>query len=352
MNEPVLESRDLRAFYATRQGRCMAVDGVSFRIARGENLGLVGESGCGKSTVIRAIIKVHPRNFHIESGKVFINGRDVVPLSYEEMRAIRWKEVALIPQSAMNALNPVYKVGYQIQEAILEHEDIPPREAMGRVRELFSLVGIDSSRIAAYPHQFSGGMRQRANIAMALALRPSLLIADEPTTALDVLVQDQIFQRILRLQKEMDCSMLLVTHDISLVAENCDWMAVMYAGRIVEYGPVARVFKGPCHPYTLGLKNAFPSINRPRDQPLISIPKSPPSLIDPPEQCRFCARCPFSTEICWEVRPKSREVEEGHSAACHHLDRIEDIRIQAARGETWNEEALPGPPHRREDRTG
>ncbi len=344
MDPPLLECVDLRAYYSVKVGRCRAVDGIGFRINRGENLGLVGESGCGKSSVVRAIVKVHPRNFRIESGKVLFKGRDLVPLSYEEMRKIRWREISLIPQSAMNALNPVYTVGYQIQEVILEHEDLTPKKAKERVEELLASVGIDPARAGAYPHQLSGGMKQRVNIAMALALRPSLIIADEPTTALDVLVQDQIFQRILDHQKVLNCSMLLITHDISLVAENCEQVAVMYAGKIMEYGAVERVFTRPFHPYTLGLKNAFPSIRRPKEQPLISIPKSPPSLVDPPDHCRFATRCPFSTDICWEVEPEAVEVGRGHTAACHHLGRVEEMRERAARMETWMEEAIPRRP--------
>lgn len=341
MEPPLLECIDLRAHYRVKLGCCRAVDGIGFLINRGENMGLVGESGCGKSSVVRAIMKVHPPNFRIESGKVLFKGRDLVPLGYDEMRKIRWREISLIPQSAMNALNPVYTIGYQIQEVILEHEDLAPKAAKKRVDELLASLGIDPARAGAYPHQLSGGMKQRVNIAMALALRPSLIIADEPTTALDVLVQDQIFQRILKHQKELNCSLLLITHDISLVAENCEQMAVMYAGKIVEYGAVGRVLTHPCHPYTLGLKNAFPSIHRPKDQPLISIPKSPPSLIDLPDQCRFATRCPFSSKVCWEVEPDALEVEPGHTAACHHMDQVEEMRDKAARMETWDEEESP-----------
>jgi oligopeptide/dipeptide ABC transporter ATP-binding protein len=240
----------------------------------------------------------------------------------------------------MNALDPVYKVGYQIQEAIMEHESISRKEAQEKVDELFALVGIDPRRAEEYPHQFSGGMKQRANIAMALALNPSLIIADEPTTALDVIVQDQIFQRVLNIQKKLNCSMLLVTHDISIVAENCSIMAVMYAGKIVEYSDIHRIFSNPYHPYTLGLKNAFPNINKAKDQPMISIPKSPPSLINPPIHCRFLSRCPFSTKICREEEPKAIEIEENHFVACHHVDKVEEIRAKVTKVETWDEERL------------
>ncbi len=342
MEPPILECVDLKAGFTTRNGTIRTVDGISFQIKQGENLGIVGESGCGKSTVIKSIIKVFPRNFRIDSGQILFKGRDLVPLDYDQMRRYRWNEISVIPQSAMNALNPVYKVGFQVQEAILEHETIEPSAAKKRVKELFSMVGIDPSRMEAYPHQFSGGMKQRANIAMALALNPSLIIADEPTTALDVLVQDQIFQRMINLQKDLNCSIILVTHDISLVAENCDRVCVMYAGKIMESGTVERVLTKPYHPYTMGLKNAFPSIARSKDLPLISIPGSPPVLIDPPDQCRFCNRCPFSTEICWKISPPDIEIETDHFAACHHLDKVVDMRDLASRTETWDESIIAG----------
>jgi peptide/nickel transport system ATP-binding protein len=335
MTQFLLEIIELRAYYAMQSGLCRAVDGISFKIKPGENFGLVGESGCGKTTVAKSIIKVFPRNFRIEGGKILFKGRDLVPLSYEEMRKVRWKEISMIPQSAMNALNPVYKVGYQIEEAIREHENFSSKEAKERVRELFNLVGIDPKRTEEYPHQFSGGMKQRVNIALSLVLNPSLIIADEPTTALDVIVQDQIFQRILNIQRQLNCAMLLITHDISLVAENCHKVAVMYAGKIVEYSDVSRVFNHPYHPYTLGLKNAFPSIKRSKDQPLISIPKSPPSLVDLPSQCRFCSRCPFSTNICLEEEPEMMEVKGNHFVACHHLSKVEEMREKSAKIETW-----------------
>jgi len=340
MTQPLLEIIELKAHYATQSGLCRAVDGISFRIGRGENLGLVGESGCGKSTLVKSIIKVFPKNFQIEGGKILFEGKDLVPLSYDQMRKVRWKKISVIPQSAMNALNPVYRVGYQIKEAIMEHENLSHKEAEERITELFALVGIDPRRAEEYPHQFSGGMKQRVNIALALALNPLLIIADEPTTALDVIVQDQIFQRILRIQRKFNCSMLLVTHDISLVAENCDKMAVMYAGKIMEYSDVRHVLNNPYHPYTLGLKNAFPDINRSKDQPLISIPKSPPSMIDPPRQCRFCSRCPFSVKICWKEEPEIIEIEQNHFVACHRLDEVDEMRENSTKRETWEAVAL------------
>jgi oligopeptide/dipeptide ABC transporter ATP-binding protein len=336
MKPCLLELKDLKGYYLTGKGTCKAVDGVSFRIEPEENFGIVGESGCGKTSLIKTILKVFPSYFRIAGGQILFKGRDLVPLSYQEMRAVRWKEISIIPQSAMNALNPVYKVGYQIEEVILEHETMSRREIRGRVEELFNLVGIDPRRTGEYPHQFSGGMKQRVNIALALALNPSLIIADEPTTALDVMVQDQIFHRILEIQKKIHSSLLLITHDISLVAENCHKVAVMYAGKFMEYSEVDRVFGEPFHPYTLGLKNAFPSISRSKDRPLISIPKNPPSLFDPPDQCRFYSRCPFSTSLCGEEEPMMREVAVNHYVACHHVNRVEEMREKAVREEIWD----------------
>jgi oligopeptide/dipeptide ABC transporter ATP-binding protein len=332
---PLLEVSGLRVSYRTGAGVAGAVDGVSFELAQGETLGLVGESGCGKTTVGRAIVRVLPANARIDGGSVRFKGRDLVALPEDELRRVRWRDIAIVPQSAMNALNPVFRVGRQIEEVVIEHEGVSRAEARRRTRDLFGLVKIDPARTEDYPHQFSGGMRQRALVAMALALGPSLLIADEPTTALDVITQDRIFTRIRQLQHRVHASMLLITHDMGLVAENCERVAVMYAGKIVESGETRRLFKEPVHPYTLGLKNAFPSTTRPRDQALISIPGAPPSLLAPPAGCRFAARCPFATAVCREVEPPLVEVGSQHLAACHHAGRAEEMRQRAAEGETW-----------------
>jgi oligopeptide/dipeptide ABC transporter ATP-binding protein len=335
MTTPLLAVEDLRVSYRTSAGIVRAVDGVSFEIGRGETIGLVGESGCGKTTVGRAIVKVLPPSARIDSGAVRLDGRDLVPLDEADMRAVRWRRIALVPQSAMNALNPVLRVGRQIEEVLVAHEGVARREARTRARELFSLVRIDPARIEDYPHQFSGGMRQRALVAMALALGPSLLIADEPTTALDVVTQDRIFLKVRQLQRRLSASMLLITHDMGLVAENCDRVAVMYAGQIVESADTRRLFRSPAHPYTLGLKNAFPSVMRPREEALIAIPGTPVSLLSPPEGCRFAARCPFATSVCREEAPPHVEVEPGHYAACHHVDRADEMRRRARESATW-----------------
>jgi len=326
MTEPLLSVRDLSVTYRTQTGTIYALDGVSFDIATGETLGIVGESGCGKTTAGRAVIKVMPSNAEISGGEILYKGTDLVPLSYDEMRKIRWTEIAVVPQSAMNALNPVYRVGRQIEEVIGEHLGLTGAAARERAETLFRLVKIAPERLDHFPHQFSGGMRQRALVAMSLAADPALLIADEPTTALDVVTQDRIFTRVRALQKQLGASMLLITHDMGLVAENCDRVAVMYAGKIVETAPTRTLFSAPVHPYTLGLKNAFPSTTRPKNDALISIAGSPPVLLDRPQSCRFAPRCPFATEKCHDEEPPLVEIATGHFAACHHADKAKDLR--------------------------
>jgi oligopeptide/dipeptide ABC transporter ATP-binding protein len=333
---PLLEIDGLRIVYRTQGGPTRAIDGVSFAIDEGESIGLVGESGCGKTTVGRAILGILAKNAEIAGGAIRYKGQDLTCLSFEEMRALRWKEIALIPQSAMNAFNPVYRVGYQIGEVFTEHLGLGPAEARERTRELLRMVKIAPERIDAYPHQFSGGMRQRALVAMALALKPPLLIADEPTTALDVATQDRIFSTLRRLRADSGSSMLLITHDIGLVAENCDAMAVMYAGRIVEHGRTGQLLERPFHPYTMGLKNAFPSMTKPRSHTLISIPGSPPSH-GAAAGCAFAARCPFAEPRCLSETPALRPVAAGQLAACHRADEAEHLRIRSAERSTWDQ---------------
>lgn len=331
----MLEVRNLKTYFKTKAGYAQAVDDVSFTIQPGENFGLVGESGCGKTTAAKSIIKLLPPNGEIVGGQILYKGRDLVKLTTEEMQKVRWKEISMISQSAMNSLDPVYRVGDQIVEAIQAHEPVSRAEAMDRAKELFGLVGIDAKRLKDYPHQFSGGMKQRSIIAMSLALNPGLIIADEPTTALDVIVQDQILRRIKSLLESHRASMILITHDISVVAEMCDRVAVMYAGKIMEWGDVVTVFKRPFHPYTLGLQNAFPNVHGPK-QELISIPGTPPKLVNPPTGCRFAARCPFAIDRCREEEPAMVEVGSGHQAACHRLEMIDWMRVEAAKKENWD----------------
>jgi len=338
MSAELLRVEDLVIHYRTREGPIRAVDDISFCMEDGKNLGFVGESGCGKTTAAKAIMKILPPNGEIVGGQILFRGRDIVPMEPKEIRQLRWKEIAMITQSAMNALDPVHRVGNQIVEAIKTHLPISTREAMMRVRELFGIVGLDTHRINDYPHQFSGGMKQRVIIAMALALNPSLIIADEPTTALDVLVQDRILMQLNELQQRLRMAMIVITHDISVIAETCSRVAVMYAGKIMEYGDVKEVFKNPFNPYTLGLLNAFPSVVGEKRE-LISIGGFPPNLLHPPVGCRFWERCPFSTERCEHESPPMLKVVASHFSACLEIHRIEEMRFLSTRPEIWREKA-------------
>lgn len=317
----ILETQDLTTNYRTASGWVRAAEGVNIRIEKGEALGLAGESGCGKTTVALSILKILPQGGTIRGGKIIFDGTDLVPLSEHEMRKIRWKGIAIVFQGAMNALNPVFKVGDQIVEAIRTHEpDTSNRDAWERSRKLFELVGIDPERVDNYPHEFSGGMRQRALIAMALAANPKFLIGDEPGTALDVIVQAQTLKLMRDLREKLGLSMMVISHDLSILAETCEKIAIMYAGRIVEYGDAVSIFKEPLHPYTQGLLKAFPSIKGERIR-LTSIPGQPPDLLKPPPACRFNPRCPYVMDVCKKVDPvlaKSGSTE--HLVACHLYD--------------------------------
>ncbi len=332
----LIEINNLQINYELKKGELKAVEDVSFVIPEGKNLGLVGESGCGKTTAAKSILRLLPENGRIAKGKIKYKGIDLASLSEEEMRKYRWKEISMISQSAMNALNPVYRVGDQIIEAITNHEKVSKKEARSRAVDLFDIVGLEAKRLQAFPHEMSGGMRQRAIIAMALALDPGLIIADEPTTALDVVVQDKILSKIMEIQQTHKSSMVFITHDISVVAETCDRVCVMYAGKIMEYGTARDIFKDARHPYTMGLQNAFPSVKLTQME-LISIPGYPPDLINPPLGCRFAERCPFATEICNTEQPSMTEIKEDHFAYCHHVDKYQEFREQAKKRSTWDE---------------
>lgn len=335
----LLEVEDLRTYYHTKEGAVQAVDGVSFTLDKNEILGLVGESGSGKTTIAQSINQILPDNAEIVTGSVTYDGDDLTQLPEKKLRKRRWKDIALIPQSAMNAFDPVYTIREQIVEVIQTHEpDVSKKEARERAGELFDFVDLDRSRIADYPHQFSGGMRQRAAIALALALDPPIMLADEPTTALDVIVQDQILTRIKELQREIESSMVMITHDISVVSETCDTIAVVYGGRIVEYSDTESVINDPHHPYTMGLRNAFPTIEE-GSQELISIPGSPPELINPDEGCRFADRCPFAVEECFVETPERQEIEPGHYVECHRADEAEELQQEAEKKSTWRNES-------------
>ena len=312
--ETVLAVEDLTMHYATRAGAVRAVDGVSFSVERGQSLGLVGESGCGKSSIAITLLKLLPDNARLLSGSISLNGVDLVPLGEEQMRAYRWNRISMVFQAAMNSLDPVYRVGDQIVEALEAHYPSARQDAIERVRELFDLVSLDPSFILRYPHEYSGGMKQRAIIAMALACEPDLMIADEPTTALDVIVQDRILREMQNIQRSLDMSMIYISHDMAVIAEVSDVVGVMYAGKIVEFGPTHDVFTRPIHPYTRALMSAFPSVKGEKRE-LTTLPGEPPDLLDPPGGCRFHPRCVYATDECRTSTPPIVRLDS-HWAAC------------------------------------
>jgi peptide/nickel transport system ATP-binding protein len=326
-SRPLLEVIDLSVEYRTKRGNIKAVDHVSFEIWPNEVYGLAGESGCGKTTIVNAVTRLHKPPAYITGGQVIFQGRDVLAMTEDELRAYRWEHASIVFQSAMNALNPVITVGAQIIDAIQAHKPVSRDEARKRAKNLLQLVGIDVKHIDSYPHQLSGGMRQRAVIAIALSLNPELIIMDEPTTALDVVMQKQIMQEIQYLKQEFGFSILFITHDLSLLVEFSDRIGIMYAGEIVESGPSRAIFENPRHPYTDRLMNSFPSITGPR-QELMGIPGSPPDLIAPPSGCRFHPRCDVAIAgRCHEVVPRLQSVGEYHIAACHLIDQPENEAV-------------------------
>jgi peptide/nickel transport system ATP-binding protein len=315
----LLEIRSLKAYYTVARGQVKAVDDVGLSVRRGEALGLVGESGCGKSTLALATMRLGPSNMQIVDGSIEFDGTDILKVDNNIFRRnYRWRKMSMVFQGAMNALNPVFKVGDQIAEAIISHEDAEKTEALERAARLIQLVGIDPKRINSYPHELSGGMKQRIMIAMALALDPNFVIADEPTTALDVIVQAQILKVLKDLQGKLNLSLMLISHDLSVVAELCDSISIMYAGRILEYGEIGSVFRNPRHPYTKGLISSFPSIKASRRE-LTSISGAPPNLLNPPSGCRFHPRCPYADESCKTEEPKMENISDRHHVACHHM---------------------------------
>lgn len=319
MSTPILKLDGVTTNYLTLRGWVHAAENVNFEIAKGEAMGLVGESGCGKTTIALSILRILPPGAKIRRGKIVFDGTDIVPLSNEQMRKdIRWKGISIIFQGAMNALNPVFKVGDQIVEAIRLHEpDVSKADALVRTQALLEMVGVERGRVSNYPHEFSGGMRQRALIAMALACNPKLLIADEPGTALDVIVQAQVLQLMRDLKEKLGLSMMMISHDLSIVAEVCEKLTIMYAGNVAEMGDVQSVFKEPLHPYTQGLIRAFPTIKGEK-QKLLSIPGQPPDLLNPPTGCRFHPRCPYVMDICKKENPQLKKQGTGeHYVACH-----------------------------------
>jgi peptide/nickel transport system ATP-binding protein len=313
------EINDLKMYYETLQGFVRAVDGVSFQIEKGKIMGLAGESGCGKTSIGLSMLRLLPFNGRIVSGEIFLEGKNLLSMDDRTFdREVRWKKVSVIFQGAMNSLHPIFSIGDQIAEVIRLHERVGKEEAYDRTGKLLDLVGVKSERIGRYPHELSGGMKQRVMIAMALACRPLLIIADEPTTALDVLVQAQIIRVLRELQERLKLSIIEISHDLSLIARTCDSVAIMYAGKIVEYGPVTSVFESPSHPYTEKLIKAFPSVVGPK-KGLSTIPGFPPNLLNPLVGCSFRPRCPLAQEICGKREPLLGKIGKDHYSACHQL---------------------------------
>jgi oligopeptide/dipeptide ABC transporter ATP-binding protein len=329
----LLSVENLSIEYRTRRGVVRAVRNTSFELGAGKTLGVVGESGCGKSTLAMGVLGLLPPTAVVASGAVKFGNRDLVTLDSESLRALRWRKMAYVPQSAMNSLNPVARLRDQFAEIWRAHGGA--RDGMpDKAEALFVRVGLDPRRLQSYPHELSGGMRQRAIIAMALMFEPELLVADEPTTGLDVIVQRGVLNLLRRLQAEEKMSVIFVSHDIAVVAELCEHVAVMYAGEIVELGPARAIFGAPCHPYTMGLEQAFPDIRDPMRM-LVSIAGTPPRLDRSLAGCPFTARCPFAVERCSVEKPAPRAIAPGHVVACHFAAEADSNRKRAREPLVW-----------------
>jgi oligopeptide transport system ATP-binding protein len=334
-NAPLLEVEDLRVEFSTRRGTVYAVNGISFAIAPGETLGIVGESGCGKSVTSLAILGLLAGNGRVRSGRALFEGRDLIRLKDRALRGIRGREIAMIFQDPMTSLNPVLTIGRQIRETLETHFDMNRKEAEARAAELIDRVGIPSAkaRLRDYPHQFSGGMRQRTMIAMALACEPKLMIADEPTTALDVTIQAQILDLLRELVAEEDAALILITHDLGVVAGMCERVNVMYAGMFMETGSAEQLFGAPRHPYTLGLLQSVPRLDLGRRARLHPIEGSPPNMLHAPSACPFQPRCRYEVDLSSREVPQLVEIEPGHKVACFNpvaLDEWDRTREAAA----------------------
>ncbi|WP_297071105.1 ABC transporter ATP-binding protein [Thermococcus sp.] len=316
MTKTVLDVRNLKMYYFTNKGVVKAVDDITFDLRKGEVLGLAGESGCGKSSLGFTLMGMPTTPGKIVDGSIKIDGRETVGLPEDVLRKdIRWERISMIFQGAMNALNPVYTVGYQMTEPLIYHKGMTQEEALDRAQKYLELVGLDPEVVYRYPHELSGGMKQRVIIAMALLMEPSVVIADEPTTALDVVVQAQIINLMKRLKKELGLSMIFITHDLSILAEISDRVAIMYAGKLVEIGDSEKIYYEPAHPYTQKLLAAIPRLHEDVER-LEFIPGQPPNLISPPKGCRFHLRCPYAMQICKEQEPELKEIDRDHYAAC------------------------------------
>ncbi|CAM2828553.1 ABC transporter ATP-binding protein [Paenibacillus sediminis] len=317
--QPILQVKDLQVSFQVRGGEVKAVRGVNFEVGKGEAVAIVGESGSGKSVTAQTIMRLIPSPPSIiKSGEIIFQGNDLTRKTDKEMEAIRGKDIGMIFQDPMTSLNPTIKVGKQITEGLIKHQNLSAKEAKEQGIEMLKLVGIPNaeSRFNQYPHEFSGGMRQRVMIAIALACRPSLLIADEPTTALDVTIQAQILNVMKDMQKKFGTSIILITHDLGVVADMCDRVVVMYAGKVVETGTKWEIFQNPQHPYTRGLLRSMPRLDQKKNEKLIPIIGTPPDLIKPPAGCGFCARCDEAMRICEQVDPEVTQLSDTHMSRC------------------------------------
>ena len=314
----LIEVENLKIYFMTRRGPAKAVDDIGFSIEKNKTLGLIGESGCGKTTTAMSLMKLIKPPGKIVGGSIRYMGNDIVPMTDEQIRRLRGKEISIVRQEAQNALNPVLTIGKQITEMILEHESVTRETALARAKKQLNLVGISDQRITSFPHEFSGGMKQRAMAAIATACNPKFLILDEPTTGLDVIVQRQILAMFRKLKIELNLTAVFISHDLSVVAETCDRVAVMYAGKIMEESDTVSLYKTPLHPYSKALIGAYPSLKGERRQ-LKSIPGAPPSLIDPPPGCRFTPRCELAESICSREEPFLKTID-GRRVACHMVN--------------------------------
>lgn len=328
----ILQVENLDISYAVDGDLRRVVEGVSFDVEQGDVLGIVGESGCGKTTLARAITRLLPRSGQV-TGRIMFDGRDILAMTEKEFRPLRWDRMSMVFQGAMSVLNPVFPIGRQIGEAIRTHRpDVSRKESLELAEKLLQEVGIDPERVRSYPHELSGGQKQRVVIAMAMSLSPDIVVADEPTTALDVVTQDSVLDHLVTLQREQGFSLLLISHDMGVIAETCDRVAVMYAGHLVEMGPVREIFKRPAHPYTQGLINAIPKLGSVGEA--VSIPGNPPAIPDALTGCRFAPRCPFREEACAE-KPPWQQLSADHGERCFFPDRREEFRRGAQLHETW-----------------